>query len=228
MPNALPALSRRALMEAFGTFALVFAGCGAAVANTKGNDALGLLGVSLVFGLIIMAMIYTGGHLSGAHFNPAVTIAFTAGRHFPAREAFVYVAAQVAGAILGALLLLALWPDKPADLGAVTPTVGVGAAFSYELVLTALLMFVITAVATDTRAVGTAAAIAVGGAVALGVMVGGPVTGGSMNPARSLGPALASGTWTDLWVYLTAPVLGATIGVLAYRIVRDEPAVGSA
>jgi glycerol uptake facilitator-like aquaporin len=127
--------------------------------------------------------------------------------------------------VLGALLLLSAWSDKPANLGATVPSVGVGTALLYEVVLTAFLMFVITAVATDTRAVGAAAAIAIGGTVGLDALFGGPITGASMNPARSLGPALASGTWTDFWVYVAGPVAGAAIGVFAYGLVRGETVV---
>jgi len=215
-----PNLGRRALAEGIATFALVFAGCGAIVANAEYDGALGTVGVALVFGLIIMVMVYATGHLSGAHINPAVTLAFTLTRHFPAREAVTYVGAQVAGAVLGAFLLLVVWPDEPGSLGATLPSVGVGSAFVYEVVLTAFLMFVIMAVATDTRAVGAAAAIAIGGTVGLDALFGGPVTGASMNPARSLGPALATGQWTDLWLYLAAPVAGAAFGSLAYQAVR--------
>ena len=216
------ALWRRALVEGFGTFALVFAGCGAIIADQESGGALGTVGIGLVFGLVIMVMVYAGGHLSGAHYNPAVTAAFTLGRHFPPREAGVYVAAQLAGAIGGALVLLAAWPDEPAQLGATVPAVGAGTALLYETILTALLMFVITAVATDTRAVGTAAAIAIGGAVGLDALFGGPVTGASMNPARSFGPALAAGEWQDFWVYVAGPLLGAAAGVLGYELVRGR------
>jgi aquaporin NIP len=184
------------------------------------DGALGAVGVSLVFGLIVMVMIYAGGHLSGAHYNPAVTFAFTLARHFPAREAATYVVAQLAGGVTGALLLLAVWPDAPADLGATVPSIGVGAALLYEVVLTAFLMLVITAVATDTRAIGAAAAIAIGGTVGLDALFGRPVTGASMNPARSLGPALASGQWTDAWIYVIGPLAGAAIGVFTYELVR--------
>ena len=221
MDHSLP-LWRRAGAEALAAFALVFAGCGAIVANQTYGGTLGSVGVSLVFGLIIMAMVYATGHLSGAHLNPAVTIAFTATRHFPRRDALAYVLAQLAGATGGALLLLSVWTTKPAHLGATVPTVAAGSAFVYELVLTAFLMFVIVAVATDTRAVGAAAAIAIGGTVGLDALFGGPVTGASMNPARSFGPALASGTWTDFWVYLAGPVSGALLGALAYQLVRGD------
>jgi MIP family channel proteins len=216
-------VARRALAEALATFALVFAGCGAIVADASYDGALGAVGVALTFGLIIMVMIYATGHLSGAHINPAVTVAFTLTRHFPPREAVVYVAAQLSGAVAGALLLLAVWPDQPAALGATVPSVGAASAFAYELVLTAIMMFVIMAVATDTRAVGAAAAIAIGGTVGLDALFGGPVTGASMNPARSFGPALVAGEWTDFWLYVAGPVAGAALGALAYQLVRGAP-----
>src|SRR6476646_3153334 len=145
MSDDSPDLARRAAAEGFAAFALVFAGCGAIVANAHYGGVLGAVGISLVFGLVIMVMVYATGHLSGAHINPAVTIAFTLTRHFPAREAAAYVAAQLAGATAGALLLLVMWTDKPARLGATVPSVGGGTALVYEIVLTALLMFVITA-----------------------------------------------------------------------------------
>jgi aquaporin NIP len=167
-------------------------------------------------------MVYATGHLSGAHVNPAVTFAFTASRHFPPREALAYGGAQLAGAAAGALLLLAAWPDEPARLGATVPTVGAGTALLYEAAMTAFLMFVIMAVATDTRAVGAAAAIAIGGTIGLDALFGGPVTGASMNPARSFGPALAAGEWNDFWIYVAGPLAGATIGALAYQLVRGE------
>jgi aquaporin NIP len=216
------ALSRRAAAEGFAAFALVFAGCGAIVANQRYHGALGSVGVSLVFGLVIMVMVYAIGHLSGAHINPAVTVAFTLTRHFSLGDAIAYIAAQVTGATLAALVLLGVWTDKPAHLGATVPTVAAGSAFLYEAVLTALLMFVIMAVATDTRAVGAGAAIAIGGVIGLDALFGGPVTGASMNPARSFGPALISGEWRDFWIYLAAPVLGAAVGAFAYQLVRGE------
>jgi MIP family channel proteins len=217
-----PSLARRAAAEAFAAFALVFAGCGAVVSDARYHHALGAVGVALVFGLVIMAMVYATGHLSGAHINPAVTVAFALTRHFPGRDAVAYVAAQLAGAIAGALVLLAVWTDKPARLGATVPSVAAGSAFVYEVVLTALLMFVIVAVATDTRAVGAAAAIAIGGTVGLDALFGGPVTGASMNPARSLAPALVAGEWRSAWVYVAGPVVGAVLGALAYGLVRGE------
>jgi MIP family channel proteins len=171
-----------------------------------------------------MVMVYAIGHLSGAHINPAVTVAFTLTRHFPPRDAAAYIVAQLAGAAAGALLLLAAWGDAPAALGATVPSVDAATALLYEVVLTAVLMFVIVAVATDTRAVGAGAAIAIGGSVALDALLGGPLTGASMNPARSFGPALASGEWTDFWVYVAGPVAGATLGAVAYQVIRTPNA----
>jgi len=222
MTATRPDLTRRAGAEALAAFALVFAGCGAVITNAEYAGALGQVGVALTFGLVIMVMVYATGHLSGAHINPAVTVAFTLTRHFPAREAAAYVGAQAAGATAGALALLAVWPDQPAALGATLPSVGTGSALVYEFVLTAILMFVIMAVATDTRAVGTGAAIAIGGAVGLDALFGGPVSGASMNPARSLGPALAAAEYADLWIYFVAPVAGAVAGAFAYQLVRGE------
>lgn len=219
-----PGLARRAAAEGVAAFALVFAGCGAIVTDAARDGVLGTVGIALVFGLVIMVMVYATGHLSGAHINPAVTIAFAVGRRFPPREAGAYIAAQLAGAVLAAVLLLGAWPDTPAQLGATVPSEGAGTAFLYELVMTAFLMFVITAVATDTRAVGAAAAIAIGGTVGLDALFGGPVTGASMNPARTFGPALVAGEWQDFWVYVTAPLLGAAAGLFAYELVRGTDA----
>lgn len=219
-----PSLGRRAAAEGLAAFALVVAGCGAIVTDERYGHPLGTVGVALVFGLIIMVMVYATGHLSGAHINPSVTVAFTLTRHFPAREALAYVGAQLTGATAGALVLLTVWTGKPAHLGTTAPTVGAGSAFVYETLLTAFLMFVIMAVATDTRAVGAAAAIAIGGTIGLDALFGGPVTGASMNPARSFGPALVSGDWHHFWIYVAGPVVGAALAALAYQIVRGEHA----
>jgi len=215
-------LLRRCAAEGFATFALVFAGCGAIVVDSERGGSLGQVGIAAAFGLAIMVMIYATGHVSGAHINPAVTIGFVATRHFPARDALAYVPAQLVGAVSGALVLRAAWDGTPAELGATVPSVGTGSAFVYELVMTAFLMFVIVAVATDTRAVGAAAAIAIGGTVALDALFGGLVTGASMNPARSFGPALVASEWTDFWIYVLAPLTGALVGAVLYAFVRDD------
>lgn len=212
-------LIRRSVAEFIGTYALVTAGCGAIMVNAQ-TDALTHVGIALTFGLIITVMIAATGHISGAHFNPAVTIAFAVTRHFPWREVIYYVVAQVLGAVLGAITLRSLFGDI-ALIGATIPTGSALQSFSLEVLLTAVLMFVIISVATDTRAVGTPAALAIGFTVALDAMWGGPISGASMNPARSFGPALIAGVWDAQWIYWLAPVLGAIIGAVVYQWIRE-------
>jgi MIP family channel proteins len=214
-------LLRSLAAELIGTFALVFAGAGAIMVDTKTHQ-LGHVGVAISFGLVIMAMIYAIGHISGAHFNPAVTCAFALTRHFPWRQVFAYWGAQLAGATVAAAILRGSLGNV-AHVGATLPSGTQAQSFLWESVLTFFLMFVIMAVATDTRAVGEAAAVAIGGAVGLDAMFGGPVSGASMNPARSLGPAIVSGETRGLWIYVVAPLLGAALGALAYQVIRDEP-----
>jgi aquaporin NIP len=214
------ALARSLVAELIGTFALVFAGAGAIMVNAKTHQ-LGHVGVAISFGLVITVMIYAVGHISGAHFNPAVSLAFALTRHFPWSRVAAYWAAQVTGAILAAAILRCSLGNI-ANVGATLPSGSQGQSFLWEIILTFFLMFVILAVATDTRAVGEAAAIAVGATVGLDAMFGGPISGASMNPARSLGPALISGDLHALWIYLVAPPLGAAVGALAYQFVRGE------
>jgi len=213
-------LARALVAEAIGVFALVFAGCGAIMVNAKTGD-LGQVGIAISFGLVIMVMIYAVGHISGAHFNPAVTFAFAVTRHFPRSRAVAYWGAQLTGAVAAALFLRLSLGDV-ADVGATQPSGSEAQAFAWELLMTAILMFVVVAVATDTRAVGEAAAIAVGGTIGLCAMFGGPVSGASLNPARSAGPALVSGDVHALWLYIVAPVAGASIGALLYTFVRAD------
>jgi aquaporin NIP len=216
----VPLLLRKLAAEAIGAFALVFAGAGAVMVDAK-THALGHVGVAITFGLVIMAMIYAVGHVSGAHFNGAVTFAFALTRHFPWTRALGYWAAQLAGAVAAAALLRGSLGNV-AHVGATLPSGSQGQSFLWEVVLSAILMFVIMAVATDTRAVGEAAAIAIGGTIALDAMFGGPISGASMNPMRSAGPAFVSGDLHALWVYIVAPVVGTSVGALAYQLVRGQ------
>lgn len=211
-------LLRRAGAEFVGVYGLVTAGCGAIMVDAQ-TGALGHAGVALTFGLIIMVMIAATGHISGAHFNPAVTVAFALTRHFSWADVVVYIAAQVAAAVLAALTLHLIIGDV-ANLGATIPAASTERAFGLEILLTAFLMFVIIAVATDVRAVGSPAAIAIGGTVALCALWGGPLSGASMNPARSIGPALIAGISDDQWLYLLAPLIGAAIGAFIYEFIR--------
>ena len=215
-----PPLVRVLAAEFIGTFALVFAGCGAVMVDAKTHE-LGHVGVAISFGLVIMFGIYSVGHISGAHFNPAVTFAFALTRHFPWSRAVAYWGAQLAAALTAAALLRGSLGNI-ANTGATLPSGSQGQSFLWELVLSAFLMFVILAVATDTRAVGEAAAIAIGGTIGLDAMFGGPISGASMNPARSIGPALVSGNLHALWLYIVAPILGTSLGGLAYQFVRGE------
>lgn len=205
--------------EFVGAFGLVFAGTGAVVIDTASDGTIGHVGISLTFGLIIMVMIYATGHISGAHFNPAVTLAFAVGRHFPWQLVPQYWAAQILGGVTASLILRGLFGDV-AHLGSTLPRGSARQSFLLELVLTFLLMFVITSVATDVRAVGQAAAIAIGGTIGLEALFAGPISGASMNPARSLAPAIVSGTWSHQWLYVAGPALGAVAGVLIYQFVR--------
>jgi len=215
-----PPLARALVAELIGTFALVFAGAGAVMVDVK-THALGHVGVAFTFGLVIMAMIYAVGHISGAHFNAAVTFAFALSRHFPWPRAIAYWCAQFLGALIAAALLRGSLGNI-AHVGATLPSGSQAQSFLWELVLSFFLMFVIMAVATDTRAVGEAAAIAIGGTIGLDAMFGGPISGASMNPMRSLGPALVSGDLHALWLYILAPVVGTSLGALAYQFVRGE------
>jgi len=213
-----PSLLRRTGAELIGVYALVTAGCGAVVVNSE-TGALGHVGIALTFGLVIAVMVAATGHLSGAHLNPAVTVAFALTRHFPWREAAAYIGGQLIGAVVGGLTLLGLF-GPVANLGATMPSGGWMQSLLLEVLLTAVLMFVIIAVATDTRAVGETAALAIGFTVALDALWGGPISGASMNPARSFGPALIAGAWQAHWIYWVGPVIGAALGALAYQWVR--------
>jgi MIP family channel proteins len=210
---------KKILAEMVGTFALVFAGCGAIMTNTLSEGAVSHVGVSATFGLVVGVMILATGHICGAHFNPAVTLAFASIGRFPWREVPGYIAGQCVAAVL-ASLALRLLIGPVASIGATVPKVGDLQAVGLEGIFTFFLMFVITAVATDDRAAGGMAAIAIGGTVALDALFGGPLTGASMNPARTLGPALISGEFQGLWIYFVGPILGAVAGAVTYHLLR--------
>ena len=209
------------LAEMVGAFVLVFAGCGAIVIDESSHGQVTHVGIAVSFGLAIAVMIYAVGHVSGAHLNPVVTLAFALTRHFPLTRVPLYWLAQLIGASGAALLLRWLFGDR-AHLGATLPAGSDGQSLGLEIVLTFILMFVIMGVATDDRAVGEAAALAIGGTVLLDAMFGGPISGASMNPARSFGPALASWTWPHLWIYIVGPGIGALLGAFGYELIRGE------
>ena len=216
---------KKLLAEFLGTFCLVFAGTGAIVINHFSNGAITHPGIALTFGLIVLAMIHTFGDVSGAHLNPAVTLGFAAARRFPFREVPGYILAQTAGALGASGLLRVLFPAD-ATLWATLPAGSAGQSFVFEVVLTAILMLTILSVSTGAKEKGITAGIAIGGVIALEAMFAGPVCGASMNPARSLAPALVSGHLEHLWVYLAAPVLGALCAVPLCIVVRDAGCCG--
>jgi aquaporin NIP len=213
---------RKLIAEAFGTACLVFAGTGAIVANEVSGGVITHLGIALTFGLIVMVMILAIGHISGAHINPAVTLAFALTKHIPWATVPKYWLAQLVGATVGSLLVAVVIGDD-ASLGATLPLNGdVVRSLILEIILTMILMFVIISLATDERAQGSLAALAIGSTVALEAMFAGPVSGASMNPARSLGPALMASEWTDHWIYWVGPILGAALGALLYSYIRGN------
>ena len=208
--------------ESFGTFALVFAGTGAIVINDVSGGLVSHVGIALTFGLVVLAMIYAIGEVSGAHLNPAVTIGFFLARRFPGRRVLAYIASQCVGAFAASYLLHILFPSN-VTLGATVPAGSPVQSLILEFVLTGLLMFVILSVSTGAKEKGITAGIAIGAVIAFEALVGGPISGASMNPARSLAPAFFSGHIHALWVYLTAPLLGTVAAVVTCRCIHDTP-----
>jgi aquaporin Z len=208
---------RAGLAEFFGTFCLVFAGCGAIVINAQADGAITHPGIALTFGLVVMAMIYAVGPTSGAHLNPAVSLGFAVAGRFPWGRVLPYVAAQSVAALAACGLLRLLFPDDATALGATLPAGSAQQSFILEIVLTLILMMVILCVAIGSKEQGLMAGIAIGGTVALEAMFAGPICGASMNPARSLGPALVSGNLNHLWIYLIACPIGAALAVPLWR-----------
>ncbi|MDA9335569.1 aquaporin [Flavobacteriaceae bacterium] len=211
---------KKYLSEIIGTFSMIFCGCGAMVINDFTGGIITHPGVAITWGLIVMTMIYAFGDISGAHFNPAVTVGFAVAKKFSWKEVPKYIVAQFTGAFAASLLLLYLFPDS--DLGATIPTIEPIKVFIIELLLSFFLMVVIVNVSTGSKEIGPIAGIAVGGVILLEAMFAGPLTKASMNPIRSLAPALASGNFTDLWVYLTAPFLGMLLAVFSCKLVKED------
>ena len=207
------------MAEAMGTFCLVFLGCGAIAVNDLHGNPLGHVGVCLVFGLVVMAMIYSVGNISGAHLNPAVTIGFYAAGRLRFERVWPYIAGQCIGALVASLFLRLLFREH-ATLGGTLPPGGWLPAFAMEFVLSFILMFVILNVSTGHMEKGIMAGVAVGGTIAMEALMGGPVSGASMNPVRSLGPALFSLHFGGLWIYLIAPVLGTVAARSTCRMVQ--------
>jgi aquaporin NIP len=214
-------MSKRFISEIIGTFALVFCGTGAMVINDFTGGTVTHVGVAITFGLIVMGMIYAFGDISGAHMNPAVTIGFAYAKKFPWKEVPAYVLAQLIGAFLASGILLYLFPESQ-TLGATLPGLSALKVFILEIILSFFLMVVIINVSTGSKEIGVVAGIAIGSVVLLEAMFAGPITGASMNPARSIAPAVVSGNIADLWIYIFAPIIGCLLAVVSCKLVKDE------
>lgn len=212
---------KKYLAEFIGTFAMIFCGTGAMTINEVTGGDVTHVGIAITWGFIVMAMIYAFGEISGAHFNPAVTIAFAYAKKFSWKEVPKYILIQILGALSASLILYFLFPTSE-FYGATIPTIDIWRAFVMELLLTFFLMVVIINVSTGSKEVGIMAGIAIGGVILLEAIFAGPVTKASMNPARSLAPAIVSGQFHGLWLYLTAPVLGAILAVISCKLVKDD------
>lgn len=218
-------MTRKLLSEFLGTFGLVFTGCGAVVVNDLTGGVIGHLGICTVFGLVVMTMVYSFGDVSGAHINPAVTIAFWLSGRFPLKEVGPFIVAQCVGSTAACVLLWYLFPTNE-YYGATLVSDTIMQSFVLEVVITFLLMLIIIMVATGSKEVGTLAGIAIGAAVTLLALVGGPISGASMNPARSLGPALVSGHLENLWLYFVAPIMGAALAVPVSNVLKSGESKG--
>lgn len=212
---------KKYISEFIGTFSMIFCGTGAMTVNEVTGGDVTHVGIAITWGLIVMAMIYAFGETSGAHFNPAVTIAFAYAKKFAWKEVPKYIIAQVLGAFAASLILCYLFPTSE-YLGATISTVDVGRAFVMELLLTFFLMLVIINVSTGSKEIGIIAGIAVGAVVLLEAMFAGPITNASMNPARSIAPAIVAGKMQHLWMYILAPILGAILAVISCKLVKEE------
>ena len=208
--------------EFLGTYILVFVGCGAIIINSVTDGTVSHLGIGLSFGLVVMAMVYAIGDISGAHINPAVTIAFAVAKRLEKKQIFPYVSFQIAGAILASATLFYMFPDAK-TMGETLPRDNnLMQSFILEVILSFILMFVILNVSTGAKEKGMTAALAIGGVVAFAAIFAGPISGASMNPARSIGPAIFSGNLLHLWIYIAATILGAILSVFACKLIQKE------
>jgi aquaporin NIP len=212
---------KKLVAESFGTFCLVFAGTGAIIVNDVSGGSISHVGIALTFGLVVLAMIYAVGDVSGAHLNPAVTLGFFAARRFDGSQVLPYIGSQLTGAFAASGLLRVLFPAH-ATLGATLPAGAVIQSFVFEFVLTAILMFVILSVSTGSKERGITAGIAVGAVIAFEAMFAGPISGASMNPARSIAPAVVALEPSNLWLYVVAPTCGGLAAVAACRCIREK------
>ncbi|KGN49336.1 aquaporin NIP1-1 [Cucumis sativus] len=216
---------QKLIAEVVGTYFLIFAGGASVVVNLSKDKVISFPGIAIVWGLVVMVMVYSVGHISGAHFNPAVTIAFATTKRFPWKQVPAYVISQVLGSTLAAGTLRLIFNGHQDHFSGTLPSDSYLQTFVIEFIITFYLMFVVSGVATDNRAIGELAGLAVGATVLLNVMFAGPITGASMNPARSLGPAIVSRQFKGLWIYIVAPIFGAITGALVYNTIRftDKP-----
>ncbi|EPS64810.1 hypothetical protein M569_09969 [Genlisea aurea] len=216
---------QKLIAECMGTYFLMFAGTAAVLVNADRDEVVTLPGIAAAFGLAVMVMIYSVGHISGAHFNPAVTIAFATSKRFPWPQVLGYVPAQLIGSTLACGTIRLLFNGHHSHFTGTVPAGSEAQSFVVEFIITFYLMFVISGVATDNRAIGELAGLAIGATVLLNIIFAGPVTGGSMNPARSLGPAIVYNTYRGIWVYIAGPIAGAIAGAWVYNLIRftDKP-----
>ncbi|XP_008787977.2 probable aquaporin NIP-type [Phoenix dactylifera] len=221
---AMVNVTQKLIAEAIGTFFVVFAGCGSVIVNKMYGEVT-FPGICITWGLIVMVMVYSVGHISGAHFNPAVTITFAVFRRFPLKQVPFYILAQVIGSILGSGALYLLLSPEAEHFYGTTPVGSPIQSFAFEIIISFSLMFVISGVATDTRAIGELAGIAVGSTIVINVFIAGPISGASMNPARTLGPAIIMNNYKAIWVYILGPILGTLAGGFTYNLIRftDKP-----
>jgi len=216
---------QKLVAEVLGTYFLIFAGCAAVVVNLDKDKVVTLPGIAIVWGLAVMVLVYSVGHISGAHFNPAVTVAFATCKRFPWKQVPAYVSAQLIGATLASGTLRLMFTGHQNQFAGTMPAGSNLQTFVLEFIITFYLMFVISGVATDNRAIGELAGLAIGSTILLNVMIAGPISGASMNPARTLGPAIVHSKYDSVWVYLLATILGAISGAWVYNIIRftDKP-----